>query len=254
MRQDTTARIESTIITKPFHWRRHWCARESCFFCLPHKVLCQWTMQKHSCRIINSSMYREKKGLGDKIVVIAATKSSVFTLSRRKSLKVGDFATFPLTRLFKSRLNRGDFDFFLVPLRSKTIGDHMIWIVHVSEKGNWLTAGLNYFLLLPLSVHKIMIYFFHPVQSFWYSFEKGRKGFKTNKKRVQASKLNETGGMASRVTNGWTNYESFFPFTVYFWWAYLCLPSCKWEVETCTFRLLFTVEARCSWCALEQGI
>lgn len=45
--------------------------------------------------------------------------------------------TVSLIQLYNSELNSGDYDFFLLPLRSKTIDDHMIWIIHVSEKGNW---------------------------------------------------------------------------------------------------------------------
>lgn len=45
--------------------------------------------------------------------------------------------TVSLTQLYKNGLNSRDHDyFFLVPLRSKTIEDLMIWIIHVSEKGN----------------------------------------------------------------------------------------------------------------------
>lgn len=44
--------------------------------------------------------------------------------------------TFSLTQMYYGGLNSGDRDFVLLPLRSKTIEDHMIWIIHVSEKGN----------------------------------------------------------------------------------------------------------------------
>ena len=52
-------------------------------------------------------------------------------------------ATISLTQLYKSGLNSGNRDFSLLPLRSKTIEDHMIWIIQVSEKGNWPYAVIS---------------------------------------------------------------------------------------------------------------
>jgi len=62
--------------------------------------------------------------------------SSVLTFKKDNGevSKGGNCVTFSMTLLYESGLKSEDF--LLLPLRSGTIEGHVIWIIHLSEKGN----------------------------------------------------------------------------------------------------------------------
>lgn len=124
-------------------WKLH-------FFSWPDKVLCQLTMQKTHLGLLILQFREKREGWSKEV-----NKTSVITenalinlyLNRPNGqwnvLEWSMCVTISLTQLYKSGLNSGNRDFFLLPLRSKTIEDHMIWIIQVSEKGNWPWAVIS---------------------------------------------------------------------------------------------------------------